>query len=197
MSAPVLVRVMPEVFLEFATSLRTKCGHSPSNWSKPFDAAELDVDATTQAYVLVARVMLWVLSDQLREGGTDALQVLICALPRCPGRDGVEVSPLPKWFAAGWCALGCSAEPERRGNRDVAVTASSKSSESKPEVRTTAGVLRGGREAGLAVFRGIPFAGAPVGAFRFAAPEPVRGWDGVRLAVAYGPPPPQSGVLGG
>ncbi|WP_440106584.1 carboxylesterase/lipase family protein [Streptosporangium sp. H16] len=78
----------------------------------------------------------------------------------------------------------------------MAVTASSKSSESEPEVRTAAGVLRGGREAGLAVFRGVPFAEPPVGPLRFAAPQPVRGWDGVRPAVAYGPPPPQSGVLG-
>jgi para-nitrobenzyl esterase len=79
----------------------------------------------------------------------------------------------------------------------VAVTASSKPSESVPEVRTAAGVLRGGREAGLAVFRGIPFAEPPVGALRFAAPQPVRSWDGVRPAVAYGPPAPQSGLLGG
>ncbi|MFI6505965.1 carboxylesterase/lipase family protein [Streptosporangium sp. NPDC050855] len=78
----------------------------------------------------------------------------------------------------------------------MAVTASRKPSESEPEVRTRAGVLRGGREAGLAVFRGIPFAEPPVGSLRFAAPEPARGWDGVRPAVAYGPPPPQSGVLG-
>jgi para-nitrobenzyl esterase len=86
-----------------------------------------------------------------------------------------------------------------KGNREetaVAVTASSKPSESEPEVRTAAGVLRGGREAGLAVFRGIPFAEPPVGALRFAAPRPARGWDGVRPAVAYGPTPPQSGLLG-
>ncbi|MEU4286836.1 carboxylesterase family protein [Kribbella sp. NPDC026596] len=76
----------------------------------------------------------------------------------------------------------------------MADTASSKHSE--PEVRTAPGVLRGSREAGLAVFRGIPYAEAPVGALRFAAPEPVRGWDGVRPALAYGPPPPQSGLLG-
>ncbi|WP_327103399.1 carboxylesterase/lipase family protein [Nonomuraea glycinis] len=100
----------------------------------------------------------------------------------------------------------------------MAITASSKPSKSEPEVRTAAGVLRGvreaafrgdrepdsadlsaflgGREAGLAVFRGIPFAETPVGALRFAAPQPVRGWDGVRPAVVYGPPPPQSGVFG-
>ncbi|MEW9530147.1 carboxylesterase/lipase family protein [Microbispora sp. NPDC049125] len=78
----------------------------------------------------------------------------------------------------------------------MAVTASCRASEPEPQVRTAAGVLRGGREAGLAVFRGIPFAEPPVGPLRFAAPRPVRGWDGVRPALTYGPPPPQSGVLG-
>lgn len=75
-------------------------------------------------------------------------------------------------------------------------TAPSRLSASEPEVRTAAGVLRGRREAGLAVFRGIPFAEPPVGALRFAAPQPVRRWDGVRPAVAFGSPPPQSGMLG-
>jgi acetyl esterase/lipase len=64
------------------------------------------------------------------------------------------------------------------------------------EVRTAAGALRGRREAGVAVFRGIPFAEAPVGELRFAAPRPVRGWDGVRAAVSYGPPPPQPDAFG-
>src|SRR5690242_12554103 len=54
------------------------------------------------------------------------------------------------------------------------------------EVRTTAGVLRGRREAGVVVFRGIPFAEAPIGALRFAAPRPVCGWDGALEAVSYG-----------
>jgi para-nitrobenzyl esterase len=66
----------------------------------------------------------------------------------------------------------------------------------QPEVRTPAGTLRGSREAGVAVFRGIQFAEPPVGALRFAAPRPVQGWDGVREAVAYGPPPPQAGFFG-
>lgn len=77
------------------------------------------------------------------------------------------------------------------------LSASSKPPESEPEVRVAAGVLRGVRQAGLAVFRGIPFAEPPVGALRFAAPQPARGWEGVRPAVAFGPPPPQSGLLGG
>lgn len=69
-------------------------------------------------------------------------------------------------------------------------------SESEPEVRTVVGVLRGCREAGLAVFRGIPYAEPPVGGLRFAAPQPGRRWEGVRPAVAYGPPPPQPGAFG-
>ena len=74
--------------------------------------------------------------------------------------------------------------------------AESEPSGSRPEVRAAGGRLRGGREAGVAVFRGIPFAEPPVGALRFAAPRPVRGWSGVREALSYGPPPPQGGHFG-
>lgn len=75
-------------------------------------------------------------------------------------------------------------------------TVASEPFEGRPEVRAPGGAVRGTREAGVAVFRGIPFAEPPVGALRFAAPRPVRGWDGVREAVSYGPPPPQGGALG-
>jgi para-nitrobenzyl esterase len=74
--------------------------------------------------------------------------------------------------------------------------AESKPSGSRPEVRAAAGRLRGSREAGVAVFRGIPFAEPPVGVLRFAGPRPVRGWSGVREALSYGPPPPQGGHFG-
>jgi len=74
--------------------------------------------------------------------------------------------------------------------------AASAPSGSRPEVRASAGTLRGSWEAGVAVFRGIPFAESPVGALRFAAPRPVRGWGGVREAVSYGPPPPQAAAFG-
>ena len=59
------------------------------------------------------------------------------------------------------------------------------------EVRVTGGMVRGRLEGGVAVFRGLPFAAAPVGALRFAAPRPAEPWDGVREAFEYGPPPPQ------
>ncbi|MFG2941818.1 carboxylesterase/lipase family protein [Streptomyces sp. NPDC048282] len=66
-----------------------------------------------------------------------------------------------------------------------------------PVVRTTTGPVRGLRENGLAVFRGIPFAEPPVGELRFAAPRPARSWDGTRDAYAFGPPPPQDlGIQG-
>jgi len=61
----------------------------------------------------------------------------------------------------------------------------------EPQARTTTGAVRGQRENGLAVFRGIPFAQPPVGELRFAAPRPARRWDGVRDAFAFGPPAPQ------
>ncbi|HEX3963557.1 MAG TPA: carboxylesterase family protein [Trebonia sp.] len=65
-----------------------------------------------------------------------------------------------------------------------------------PEARIAAGAVRGRREGGVAVFRGIPFAQAPTGRARFAAPQPMTPWDGVREADAFGSPPPQSGTYG-
>ena len=64
------------------------------------------------------------------------------------------------------------------------------------EVSLAAGKLRGRHEAGVTVFRGIPFAAPPVGALRFAAPRPAPDWSRVRDAFAYGPPPPQGGHFG-
>ncbi|EFL19011.1 carboxylesterase, partial [Streptomyces sp. C] len=44
---------------------------------------------------------------------------------------------------------------------------------------------------GIAVFRGIPYAAAPVGPRRFDAPRPPAAWDGVRDAGAFGPTAPK------
>lgn len=64
------------------------------------------------------------------------------------------------------------------------------------EARTAAGRVRGAVEAGVAVFRGIPFAAPPVGDRRFAAPGPPPRWEGVRDALAFGPAPPQASAFG-
>lgn len=41
----------------------------------------------------------------------------------------------------------------------------------------------------VSVFKGIPYAEAPVGELRFRAPEPCRGWEGTYQAVEFGPIP--------
>ncbi len=64
------------------------------------------------------------------------------------------------------------------------------------EVRTTAGRVRGQVENGIAVFRGIPYAKAPLGLLRFQAPEPYPQWKGVRDALQFGPQPPQNQPAG-
>jgi para-nitrobenzyl esterase len=53
------------------------------------------------------------------------------------------------------------------------------------------GTLLGTREDGLQVFRGIPFAAAPVGEWRWRPPRPAPAWRGVRDAGAFGPVCPQ------
>lgn len=56
---------------------------------------------------------------------------------------------------------------------------------------TSHGRLRGTREGGVSVWRGVEYAQQPVGALRFLAPQPVLPWTGVRDAVEHGPLPPQ------
>jgi para-nitrobenzyl esterase len=60
--------------------------------------------------------------------------------------------------------------------------------------QTAAGRVAGTREGGLAVFRGVPYARPPVGALRFASPQPPQPWTGVREAVRFSPPFVQSGA---
>jgi para-nitrobenzyl esterase len=60
-----------------------------------------------------------------------------------------------------------------------------------PEVDTASGRYRGREEDGVLVFRGIPYAAPPVGARRFAAPEPAAPFAGVRDAARFGPTAPQ------
>src|SRR5262245_14002169 len=60
------------------------------------------------------------------------------------------------------------------------------------EVSIENGRLRGTARRGHQVFLGVPFARAPLGALRFAPPEPAPSWSGVRDAVEYGASAPQA-----
>jgi para-nitrobenzyl esterase len=58
--------------------------------------------------------------------------------------------------------------------------------------KLTHGELRGTRDGGVVVFRGIPYARPPVGPWRFAPPQPPEPWIDVRDAAAFGPPAMQA-----
>lgn len=66
----------------------------------------------------------------------------------------------------------------------------------EPVVETTSGRVQGTIDPdtpiGVAAFKGIPYAAAPFGEYRFAAPQPVRPWDGVRSAVEFGSTAPKA-----
>jgi para-nitrobenzyl esterase len=53
----------------------------------------------------------------------------------------------------------------------------------KTTALTTSGLLRGQEEAGVVVFRGVPYATCD----RFCPPVPVAAWEGERAATVDGP----------
>jgi para-nitrobenzyl esterase len=61
-------------------------------------------------------------------------------------------------------------------------------------VRTESGALSGVSEGGLSVYKGVPFAAAPVGELRWRPPVDVARWTGVRKTDAFAPACMQEGV---
>ncbi|MDR3511212.1 MAG: carboxylesterase family protein [Caulobacteraceae bacterium] len=68
-----------------------------------------------------------------------------------------------------------------------------------PVVDAPAGVAQGRTEGALHVFKGLPYAAAPVGPARWKPPAPLPRWSGVRDATRFGPacfqPKPQPGNI--
>jgi para-nitrobenzyl esterase len=94
------------------------------------------------------------------------------------------------WFAA---AAGASAAtwlpPVQAGARH----GSARLVTGRSETATRAGTVRGFVRDGVHVFRGIPYAGAPVGEHRFRRAPPPTPWNGVRNCYGYGPTCPRAG----
>ena len=67
---------------------------------------------------------------------------------------------------------------------------------SSPRVTIANGVLEGIDASGVYIFKGIPYAAPPVGAFRWREPQPVKQWEGVRKADQFGPRAMQRGLFG-
>jgi para-nitrobenzyl esterase len=79
------------------------------------------------------------------------------------------------------------------------LNANTGSSAAAPDrVKTKVGVVEGlGRGAsGVRVFKGIPYAAAPLGDLRWKPPQPLKSWEGVRRAEKFGPRCMQHPVFG-
>jgi len=65
----------------------------------------------------------------------------------------------------------------------------------EPRTSVVQGSLQGETlEAGVSVYRGVPYAQPPVGALRWREPRPAQAWQGVRPATAFAPACTQIGV---
>src|SRR5690348_12654192 len=54
-------------------------------------------------------------------------------------------------------------------------------------VRTQGGLVDGVSESGVTVFKGIPFAAAPIGDLRWREPMSAASWSGIKRADAFSP----------
>ena len=65
-----------------------------------------------------------------------------------------------------------------------------------PMAITCYGTLQGVNESGISVFKGIPYAAPPIGDNRWCAPQPVKPWQGIRMADKFGDDPMQGNPFG-
>lgn len=61
---------------------------------------------------------------------------------------------------------------------------------------TLAGIVEGQIDGDIVIYRGVPFAAAPVGDLRWREPQPVQSWEGVRQCTEFGDDPMQPNLFG-
>lgn len=66
-------------------------------------------------------------------------------------------------------------------------TRSSFAQQASPVASTLQGNLQGSRENGVNIYKGIPYAKAPIGPLRWKSPQPPLKWKGIKKAYAFGP----------
>jgi len=88
-----------------------------------------------------------------------------------------------RWSVVGVAFLGMLVARNTMGRND--------------SVKVSAGTLRGttNAEGTVRIYKGVPFAAAPVGDLRWRAPQRAPSWTGVRQADTFGPPCPQTRVF--
>lgn len=72
------------------------------------------------------------------------------------------------------------------GSPLMGITSASARPQAAPVATTRSGTVLGTTAGGVDVFRGIPYAAAPVGELRWRAPQPEVAWKGVRTATVFG-----------